>query len=144
MFTFVKLCQILVNCTNVFNGKIGYCACNTCFEFNGDCDSDNQCQTGLVCGSKNCPVSLGFDWNTDCCYDAIIGDKDFCSLDNPCESGEGHCDSNDECQNGLFCGSENCKDTSSMDCCESQGNTLFTTGIPRLTRFLWQAENRVT
>ena len=118
---------MLVNCTNVFNGIIGYCACNTCFEFNGDCDSDNQCQTGLVCGSKNCPVSLGFDWNTDCCYDAIIGDKDFCSFDNPCESGEGHCDSIDECQDGLFCGSENCKDTPSMDCCESQGNTLFTT-----------------
>ena len=107
MFTvtyFLK--NILVNCTNVLNGNIGYCGCNACIENDGDCDSDNQCQNGLVCGSKNCPVSLGFNSNTDCCYDAVVWDEDFCSLDNPCGSDEGDCDSNDECQDGLYCGSK--------------------------------------
>ena len=125
MFTvtyFLK--NILVNCTNVFNGNIGYCACNACFENDGDCDSDNQCHNSLVCGSKNCPVSLGFQPNTDCCYEAIVWDEDFCTSNNPCASGEGDCDSNDECQDGLFCGSENCQGAPSMDCCESDGNPL--------------------
>ena len=27
-----------------------------------------MCQDGLVCGSNNCPASLGFDSEVDCCY----------------------------------------------------------------------------
>ena len=108
---------------------MGYCGCNSCIENDGDCDSDNQCQNGLVCGSKNCPFSLGFNSNTDCCYDAVVWDEDFCSLDNPCGSDEGDCDSNDECKTKLFCGSNNCPHSlgvsSSIDCCEPQGILLL-------------------
>ena len=124
---FSLLNVFLVNCTNVLIGNNGYCACNDCFEYDGDCDFNYHCQNGLRCGSKNCPVSLGFDANTDCCYEAIIGDEDFCTSDDPCESGQGDCDSNDECQDGLFCGSKNCESAPLMDCCRSEGDPLFPT-----------------
>ena len=117
---------ILVNCANVINGKIGFCACNSCSELEGDCDFHDQCRKGLRCGSNNCLDFFGFDKNTDCCYFASVGAEDFCSTDEPCEVNEGDCDSNDECQSHLFCGSNNCPDSlgnsSSADCCEPRGN----------------------
>ena len=108
------------------NGKIGFCACHSCSELEGDCDFDNQCQKGLRCGSNNCPVSFGFDMHTDCCYSTSIGSEDFCTTDEPCEVDEGDCDSNDECKSHLFCGSNNCPGSlgfsSSVDCCEPKGD----------------------
>ena len=57
----------LVNCATLSNGDVGYCSCNTCTENEGDCDVHNECQGGFDCGSNNCPASLGFDSETDCC-----------------------------------------------------------------------------
>ena len=65
--------------------------------------------------------------STNDVYIKCANENDFCTYDNPCESNEGDCDSNDECKDGLFCGSKNCQTQPSMDCCESQGNKLFTT-----------------
>ena len=47
-----------------------YCcsAENLCGINQGDCDFDHQCQFGLKCGSNNCPASLGFDSEFDCCF----------------------------------------------------------------------------
>ena len=48
---------------------------NQCPENQGDCDSDNDCQLGLKCGTNNCPK----DWkwidvvDDDCCYDPVDG-----------------------------------------------------------------------
>ena len=103
------------------NGDIGFCACKSCTENEGDCDGHHQCQAGLRCGTNNCP-----DSNTFCCYNAqIIGDANFCTTDDPCKIDEGDCDSNEECQSNLFCGSSNCPDylgvPPSVDCCESKG-----------------------
>lgn len=42
-----------------------------CAENEGDCDNNNECQSGLKCGQDNCPVSLGYDWSIDCCYKPI-------------------------------------------------------------------------
>ena len=115
-----------VNCANVFNGKIGYCACQSCTERQGDCDFNYQCQGSLKCGSNKCPAFFGFDAHIDCCYDASIGAEDFCTTDEPCEVNEGVCDSNDECKNHLFCGTNNCLGSlgfsSSIDCCVSKGS----------------------
>ena len=111
----------LVNCDNVINGKIGFCTCHSCLEDEGDCNLDNECQEGLRCGNNNCPDSFGFDAYTDCCYNAALGAEDFCSIDEPCEADEGDCDSHDECQVGLACGSSNCTASlgsdSDIDCC---------------------------
>ena len=57
----------LVNCATASNGDDEFCYCNTCSENEGDCDSRDECLDGLACGSKNCPVSLGFDSEIDCC-----------------------------------------------------------------------------
>ena len=95
-----------VNCANVINGKIGFCACHSCSELKGDCDFNYQCQEGLKCGSNNCLAFFGFDAHIDCCYDASNGAEDFCTIDQPCEVNEGDCDSDDECKSHLFCGSK--------------------------------------
>ena len=63
----------LVNCATASNGEIGFCNCNTCSENEGDCDAHDECQDdGLACGFNNCPASLGFDNDIDCCFPGII------------------------------------------------------------------------
>ena len=118
-----------VNCATVIIGEVGFCACHSCLELEGDCDFIYQCREGLRCGSNNCPASFGFDAHTDCCYDASNGAEDFCTADKPCDINEGDCDSNDECKSHLFCGSNNCADSlgflSTVDCCEPKGNKTF-------------------
>ena len=57
----------LVNCATVSNAEVGFCNCNTCSENEGDCDAHDECQDGLFCGSNNCPVSLGYGSEVDCC-----------------------------------------------------------------------------
>ena len=104
-------------------GTIGFCACHSCSELEGDCDFDDQCQGDLRCGSNKCQ-----DNHTlfDCCYGTNVGDEDFCTTDEPCEVDKGDCDSNGECKSHLFCGSNNCPSSlgflSSVDCCEPKGD----------------------
>jgi len=98
----------------------------------GDCDSDAGCIGSLKCGSNNCDTSLGFGPSWDCCYDdgytpevtgcADGSDGSCCTTSNLCGIGDGDCDSDDQCQDDLLCGSNNC-DTSlgfgpNWDCCE--------------------------
>ena len=112
-----------VDCATVINGQSGFCNCNRCSENEGDCDSHDECQDGFVCGSNNCPALLTFDSETDCCYQPTVGDEDFCQYQSTCGLEEGDCDSNNECQGGLFCGYNNCPvshgfDTE-VDCCSN-------------------------
>ncbi len=64
-------------CTDWFNGHVNYCAiygdCNgdecigqTCDWGSGDCDSDSECDFGLVCGTDN-GAAFGFSASTDVC-----------------------------------------------------------------------------
>ena len=57
--------------TTTYNPILGdedYCTTeNPCGIDQGDCDFNNECQTNLLCGPKNCPTSLGFDLEVDCC-----------------------------------------------------------------------------
>ena len=95
---------------------------NPCADKEGDCDTDDMCEEGLRCGINNCPASLSYDSEVDCCYFSIAGDDDFCTADNPCGIDEGDCDSNDECQTNLFCDKVNSCPAylgfnSDVDCC---------------------------
>ena len=80
---------------------------NPCADKEGDCDTDEMCEEGLRCGINNCPASLSYDSEVDCCYFSIAGDDDFCTADNPCSIDEGDCDSNNDCQTNLFCDTVN-------------------------------------
>ena len=66
-------------------------------------------------------------------YIKCVNEDDFCTSGNPCGSDEGDCDTHDECQDGLFCESNNCADSlgfhSEFDCCyvPTVGNEYFCT-----------------
>jgi len=103
---------------------------NLCGEGQGDCDSDAECDGTLVCGNNNChyfasDVASG----KDCCRDPAAGDWNWCSADygyGLCGDGEGDCDSDDQCEGSLVCGTDNCADMnqdadwaySNKDCCK--------------------------
>ena len=60
-----------------------------------------------------------------------------CSPDRPCTQGEGHCRSDADCAEGLFCGTNNCHHANGQkkwakwaftwldDCCTDTGYTGF-------------------
>ena len=113
-------------CQGVGDGDEHFCTTtNTCELNQGDCDTSDECIIGLVCGTDNCnyDTSLGFSALLDCCYNATIGDYQFCSSGIQCGINEGDCDSDDECQNDLVCGTDNCNYNASLgfssdlDCC---------------------------
>ena len=54
------------------NGETEFCYCNSCYENEGDCDAHDECQDGLLCGSNNCPASLGYGSEVDCCIKGKI------------------------------------------------------------------------
>ena len=77
---------------------------NPCSVDQGDCDSNVDCLDKLECGFNNCPASIDYDAEVDCCYGSIVGDDNFCTSDtNPCGVNEGDCDFNNECQSNLVC-----------------------------------------
>ena len=70
-------------------------------------------------------------------------DNDYycCTSNNPCDIGEGDCDSDDECAGNLVCGTENCAAGNSyMDCCTT---TAGTTTATVSEDFLWVGDNSV-
>ena len=56
-----------------------------------------------------------------------IGDADFCTIDYLCEVNEGNCDRDDECRDGLFCGScpKSMDVSPEVNCCEPKGNSFL-------------------
>lgn len=91
------------------NGDWDYCTAKggNCDEGQGDCDSDAECKFGLTC-SENVGPEYGFEEGVDVCTnERTNGHHSYCSKANPCEEGEGDCDSNAECLGGLVCGDDN-------------------------------------
>ena len=115
--------DVFIKCAN----EDDFCTSqNPCGTDQGDCDTHDECQIGLVCGSNNCPVSLGLHSEFDCCYVPTIGDEHFCTNNNPCAIDEGDCDSNNECQTNLICDTINSCPThlgfaSDINCCSVSG-----------------------
>ena len=106
-----------------------------CGVHQGDCDYNVDCLEGFICGFNNCQGSLGYDPEVDCCYEALLGEEDFCAAGIPCAVDEGDCDSNEECENELFCGSNNCPNSHGfdleVDCCFAlTSNTIISPNYP--------------
>lgn len=102
---------------------------NPCDEDVGDCDgpgdgggSDGHggCKGDLLCGSNNCEqFGRFYHKKDDCCVKppGFPGQRcrgrNFdlgicCTEENPCEVGEGHCETHDHCEGDLVCGENNC------------------------------------
>ena len=58
---------------------------NKCREMDGDCDSDSDCEAGLVCGINNCPKKYGDEWNDsdDCCSKLNLKTEATCQSIRP-------------------------------------------------------------
>jgi hypothetical protein len=77
----------------------------------GDCDSDAECNPGLVC-TYNTGANYGLPPEMDVCEvpdsgicTKSVGDWGYCSdpACGPCTAGQGDCDSDSECAQGLTC-----------------------------------------
>jgi Zn-dependent metalloprotease len=88
-----------------------YCssAC-PCTEGEGQCDSDAECDSGLVCG-ENEGAAYGASWWYDVCVPGVVschpatpGAWAYCNSGCTCAEGEGWCKSDAECDSGLVCG----------------------------------------
>lgn len=124
------------NCPSVPGGW-SYCTSDCpCDVGEGDCDSDSQCASGLVCHQDVGPV-YGYSSSildvcdvpgSPACFGAPVGDWDYCSSACPCAEGEGDCDRDADCQTGLTCGhnvGSNYGFQASVDVCEApQADTL--------------------
>ncbi|MEZ4223834.1 MAG: SUMF1/EgtB/PvdO family nonheme iron enzyme [Polyangiaceae bacterium] len=126
-------CGSCPTCPPEPNGGANHCtpACK-CPAKEADCDTNNDCQTGLVCGALLGP-QFGFPAGHDVCVQphCTNGSQDgdetgvdcggvdcgtcpptcppngqpaTCSPTCKCASGWGDCDQNSECQTGLVCG----------------------------------------
>ena len=109
-----------------YNTEEDFCTLESpCGVDQGDCDSHDVCQGSLVCGLNNCPESLNYDLQVDCCYSGALGSEDFCTSENPCGQYEGDCDSDNDCEGTLVCGShDNCPNSPDfspdVECCWDQ------------------------
>ena len=82
-------------------GDYDYCRdCGPCEEGQGDCDSDNECENGRTCVQIAGEVDV-CEAPTVCPHP--IGHWDYCKDCGPCDAGQGDCDLDSECQNGLPC-----------------------------------------
>jgi len=116
--------QPLKNGTNLDWNKA--CTNHTqCQAGQGDCDHDQNCQGDLICGINNCKAS-GANETADCCKVAACDGSNTawscCSPTDKCGHGQGDCDTHDDCEDGMFCGKNNCNEFSSeatdgADCC---------------------------
>ena len=65
----------------------------------------------------------------------MAGEEDFCLSGIPCGVDDGDCDSDEECGDNLYCGSNNCPDSlgfqNGADCCFNKtSHTIFSKDYP--------------
>ena len=123
--TWIDTNDVYIKCAN----ENDFCTSESlCATDQGDCDTHDECQDELFCGSNNCPDFLGFHYEFDCCYAATVGDENFCASGIPCGEDEGDCDSHEECQGNLICGSLNCPTSlgfdPDIDCCYDNSQSV--------------------
>ena len=95
------------DCHDGYPGDWGHCtvAC-PCDDGLGDCNDDSECAPGLSC-AENTGALYGWSSEVDVCssdcHSGLPGDWGYCSAACPCPEGLGDCNSDAECQTGLFC-----------------------------------------
>ena len=99
--------ELLASVPSGMLGGDSYCtAAVPCRAGEGDCDADNECQSGLAC-VDNVGEKYGFAAPVDVCQPVqlALGHDDYCTMEGegPCGVGEGDCDSDKECESGLVC-----------------------------------------
>ncbi len=83
----------------IANGDVDYClGPEPCERFQGDCDADAECAGSLQC-IEDVGAQYGFTATTDVC-DYPLGHEWYCSPEEPCDLGEGDCDTNADCAVG--------------------------------------------
>ena len=85
-------------------GSDDYCVNRVCEEGESDCDSDVQCAAGLVC-VNDVGARYGYRSIVDVCEEpsgATPGSDDYC-VNRACGVGEGDCDGDAQCEDGLVC-----------------------------------------
>eukprot|EP01064_Diplonema_japonicum_P018714 TRINITY_DN273_c0_g2_i6.p1 TRINITY_DN273_c0_g2~~TRINITY_DN273_c0_g2_i6.p1 ORF type:complete len:351 (+),score=106.13 TRINITY_DN273_c0_g2_i6:30-1055(+) len=117
-------------------GNRHYCKNGPCGHGGGDCDRDRECKGDLVCGYNNCrEMHPGMDHvyrrSYDCCENMQPFHRNYCFLNPGCKHGEGDCDYDSECGDGLVCGRNNCRELNPgvnpflirgrADCCTTCG-----------------------
>ena len=114
--SFIATNDVYIKCEN----EDDFCTSqNPCGTDQGDCDTHDECQDSLVCGSNNCPDYLGVDFEFDCCYAPSVGDEHFCTpmeCGNPSWKGDGYCDDENNFEACEWDGG---------DCCGSNVNTDY-------------------
>ena len=113
------------------NGHVDFCRdFGPCSVGEGDCDGNNQCESGLQC-SQDVGADYGFRHDYDVCEgDPVVGQNghvDFCRDFGPCSVGEGDCDGNNQCESGLHCSQDIGADygfQSNYDVCEATPNNV--------------------
>ncbi|MCG8418349.1 MAG: hypothetical protein MJE77_10445 [Proteobacteria bacterium] len=94
-------------CSELALGSPEFCDNCPCESGQGDCDSDSECASGLVCAWDLGPA-FGFGPEVDVCIepcdDIQNGTSDFCSSACPCDRGQSDCDDDSDCIIGLVCG----------------------------------------
>jgi len=127
--------EIEITTLGAMLGDPDYCSVNqTCTIGQGDCDSDRECSNGLVC-NMDVGAKYGFPSNIDVCENQsvsslLLGHPDFCKLNGSCEAGQGDCDSDQECANGLVCNMDVGAKYGfplNIDVCENRENQIVNT-----------------
>lgn len=90
-----------------------------CGIYEGDCDMNSHCGGRLECRDDiGAGVGMPSDWDI-CILPPIPGcpdfyeeslDGEFCTVECPCNLGQGDCDSDEECRGNLVCGTNNAID----------------------------------
>jgi len=72
------------------NDDWNYCESGECLEGQGDCDTDNDCADGLICGTDNCrDFDPDAELRADCCISVELSWNNYwCSGSCNIESGE--------------------------------------------------------
>jgi len=90
----------------------------------GDCNSNEDCEGSLKCGTNNCEGEF-FSADDDCCSDKCDGGDSCCTEEFPCGEDEGDCDKDSDCAGDLVCGKDNCPSGETFedddDCCVRLG-----------------------